>query len=170
MAQRRIEHTFDCDVETFWRELFLSEAFNKKLFLEHLDFSRWDLVKQEETTDGVHRVVEASPSTRDIPGPLKRVLKQGLGYREEGEWSRSKSEYVLRVTPNSLPDKLDISGEMRVLPEGSGCRRIYDAHVKANILAVGGLLESRMLDDIVQSYERSAQFSREWLAQHVQTA
>jgi len=163
MAQRRIEHTFDCDVETFWKELFLSEAFNKQLFLERLGFSRWELLKQEETGDGVRRVVEASPSTRDIPGPLKRVLKRGLGYREEGEWSRSKSEYILKVIPNSLPDKLDISGEMRVLTEGTGCRRIYDAHVTARILAVGGLLESRMLDDIVQSYEQSAQFSREWL-------
>lgn len=164
MAQRRIEHTFDCDVETFWDELFLSEEFNKQLFLERLGFSRWELLKQEETADGVRRVVEASPSTRDIPGPLKRVLKQGLGYREEGEWFRSKSEYTLRVTPNSLPDKLDISGEMRVLPEGTGCRRIYDAHVTARIFAVSGLLESRMLDDIAESYEQSATFSREWLA------
>jgi hypothetical protein len=165
MATKQISHTFDCDVETFWKKFFLDEEFNRQLFLDRLGFSRWQVVRTEETEDGIKRVVDASPSTKDIPGPLKKVLQNGLGYREEGVWSRSKSLYTLRVTPASLPDQIEITGEMRVTAEGSGCRRTYDAFVNARIFMVGGLLEGRLLNDVATSYEAAAAFSREWLRQ-----
>jgi hypothetical protein len=164
MATRRIEHTFACDVDTYWTRFFLDEAFNKKLFLDRLGFSKWVLVKQEPSGDGARRVVEAAPSTDDIPGPLKKLLAGGLGYREEGEWFQSQSRYVVRVTPNSLPDKMDIRGEMRVVADDAGCRRIYDADVSVRVFGVGGLLEGRILDDVVKSYEAAAVFTREALA------
>lgn len=165
MATRRIEHTFDCDVETFWAEFFLNEEFNKRLFIDRLGFSKWEVVKSETTDDGLRRVVEAIPSSKDLPAPLRKALQGGLGYREEGEWSRSQSRYTLRVIPASLPDKIDVRGEMRVVADGAGCRRIYDAEATARILMVGGLLETRLLNDVAESYEVAAAFSREWLAQ-----
>jgi hypothetical protein len=165
MATKQISHTFDCDVDTFWRKFFLDEEFNRQLFIDRLGFSRWEVVRTQETADGIKRVVEASPSTKDIPGPLKKVLQSGLGYREEGEWFRSKSLYTLRVTPASLPDQIEITGEMRVTPEGTGCRRTYDAFVSARIFMVGGLLEGRLLSDVATSYDAAAAFSREWLSQ-----
>lgn len=165
MATKQISHTFDCDVDTYWRKFFLDQDFNRQLFIERLGFSRWVLVSDQETSDGLERVVEATPSTKDIPGPLKKALQNGLGYREEGVWSRSKSLYTVRVTPASLPDQIEISGEMRVTPEGSGCRRTYDAFVNARIFLVGGLLEGRLLADVGASYDEAAAFSREWLRQ-----
>jgi len=54
---------------------------------------------------------------------------------------------------------------MRVTPEGTGCRRTYDAFVSARIFMVGGLLESRLLGDVEKSYDEAAAFSREWLRQ-----
>jgi hypothetical protein len=163
MATRRIEHTFECDVDTFWNEFFLSEEFNKQLFLGRLGFSRWEVVKSEPTDDGIRRVVEAVPSTKDLPGPLRKALQNGLGYREEGVWSRSQSLYTLRVIPVSLPDKIEVTGAMRVVAEGKGCRRTYDAEAHARIMLVGGLLETRLLNDVSESYEVAAAFSREWL-------
>lgn len=164
MATRRIEHVFDCDVETFWNEFFLNEEFNKQLFIGRLGFARWELVKSQPTEDGLRRVVEAVPSTKDLPAPLRKALQGGLGYREEGVWSRTRSVYSLKVIPASLPDKIDVRGEMRVVPEGAGCRRIYDAEATARIMLVGGLLESRLLNDVAESYEVAATFSKEWLA------
>lgn len=165
MATRQISHTFDCDVDTFWKKFFLDEEFNRQLFIDRLGFSKWQVVRSEETPDGLKRVVEAAPSTKDIPGPLKKALQNGLGYREEGEWARSKSLYTLRVIPASLPDQIEITGQMRVTPEGSGCRRTYDAFVNARIFMVGGLLEGRLLSDVATSYDAAAEFSREWLRQ-----
>lgn len=164
MATKRIEHVFDCDVDTYWKEVFLDEGFNKQLFIERLGFSRWELT-QTDTADGVRRVVHATPSAKDLPGPLQKVLQNGLGYREEGEWWRSQSLYRLRVIPASLADKVDVTGEMRVVAEGSDrCRRIYDARVEARVFMVGGLLEGRILADVVTSYDEAAVFSRQWLA------
>lgn len=165
MATKQISHVFDCDVDTFWTKFFLDEEFNRQLFIDRLGFSRWEVIRTESTEDGIKRVVEAAPSTKDIPGPLKKALQNGLGYREEGVWSRSKSLYTLRVTPASLPDQIEITGEMRVTPEGAGCRRTYDAFVNARIFVVGGLLEGRLLSDVAKSYDEAAAFSREWLRQ-----
>ncbi len=165
MATKQISHVFDCDVDTYWKKFFLDDEFNRQLFLGRLGFSRWEVVRSQPTEDGLERVVEAAPSTKDIPGPLKKVLQNGLGYREQGVWSKSKSLYTLKVIPASLPDQIEITGEMRVIPEGSGCRRTYDAFVSARIFMVGGLLESRLLSDMATSYDEAAAFSREWLRQ-----
>lgn len=164
MATRRVEHTFNCDVDTYWQRFFLDQAANEALYLRHLGFSKWELVNQEPTADGVKRTVEAVPSTQDVPGPLKKLLAGGLGYREEGEWIKSQSRYLVRVIPNSLPDKMDIRGEMRVVADGAGCRRIYDADVTVRVFGVGGLLEGRILDDVVKSYDAAAVFTRDTLA------
>lgn len=164
MATRRIEHVFDCNVETFWEKIFLDDEFNRQLFVGRLGFASWKVLECAPTDDGLRRVVEAVPSVGELPGPLRKALANGLGYREEGQLFRSESRYSVRVVPASLPQQLDISGELRVVPDGAGCRRIYDATVNARLFMVGSLLETRLLDDITKSYEVAAAFSRERLS------
>jgi hypothetical protein len=168
MPQRRIEHTFECDADTFWSEVFFNDEYNQKLFLERLKFERWVVVERTETADGFRRVIEAVPSVGDLPGPIKALLENGVGYREEGEYSRSKSHYSVRVTPSSLADRVQVTGQMDVEDLGGGrCRRVYLADVTARVRFVGGMLEKRILDDIERSYEKSAKFTESWLRDHI---
>ena len=48
MAEIEIRHMYDCDEDTFWKEVFFDEAFNRKMFLEHLAFNHWEVTAFEE--------------------------------------------------------------------------------------------------------------------------
>jgi hypothetical protein len=159
-----MEHVFACDPDTFWNRAFFAPEYNRKLYLERLRFERWEELERVDTPDGFRRVIEAVPRVGDLPGPIKALLKQGVGYREEGEYFRSQSRYVVRVVPSSLADRLDIRAEISVRPEGNGsCRRTNMTSAQAKVFGVGGMLETRILDDVDKSTRKSAEFTEQWL-------
>lgn len=163
MAERRIEHDFECSTDTYW-DLFFSPEFNHSLFVERLHFERWEITSKVETPHGFRRTVEAIPPTRNLPGPIQAILKKGTGYREEGEFNRVESTYRLVAVSHSLPEKLKVSGTVRVTPRGDHqCRRSYDAVVEAKLFGVGGLLEGRVLQDLEKSLHRAAEHTVAWL-------
>jgi hypothetical protein len=164
MAERRIEHDFECSTETYW-EIFFSPEFNHSLFVERLRFERWEITSTETLPHGFRRTVEAVPPSGNLPGPVKAILKRGTGYREEGEFDRSRSRYELKAISHSLPEKLLVTGVVTVMPQGSGCRRIYDAKVTAKVFGIGGLLEDQVLGNLEKSLVRAAEHTRKWLAE-----
>jgi hypothetical protein len=167
MQKRRIEHTFDCEPDTYWDDAFFNPEYNTKLFLERLRFERWEVIEQVDTDDGFRRIIEAVPRVGDLPGPIKSLLKNGAGYREEGEFRRAESRYTLSVTSKSLGSKLLVTGDMSVQALGDGrCRREYECTVTAKVFGVGGMLERRVLDDWERSYLKAAEFTVQWLSDH----
>lgn len=162
--QRRITHTFQCDPETYWKNFFDPE-YGRALFVNRLQFEQWDIVEQADTEDGLRRVIEAVPRVGDLPGPIKALIKNGTGYREEGEFFRSQQRYHTRIIPASLGDRLEVKGDMFVERLGEGrCQRHYDCEVVAHIRLIGSMLEKRVLDDVEKSYGKAAEFTQEWLA------
>jgi hypothetical protein len=63
-----------------------------------------------------------------------------------------------------LKGKLTISGVMRTEPAGeSQCRRIYDTSVVAKVFGIGGMIESRIIQDVKASYDKAATFTNRWV-------
>ena len=167
MKERRIEHTYSCSAEVFWSQIFLDDEYNRKLFIDELHFDSWRVVRSEERGSEVHRVIEAVPRLGDVPGALKRLLSDGLGYEERGVLDRAAQRYRLEVTPRSLASKLSITGEMFTTPlTERSCRRTYLARVEARVFGLAGLIEDRLLGDIEKSYVKSAAFTNRWIADH----
>jgi uncharacterized protein DUF2505 len=167
MKERRIEHVYDCSAEVFWNQIFLDEEYNRKLFLDELHFSVWKVLRSEERGNELHRVIEATPPLGDLPGALKRLLSDGLGYEEHGVLDRAQKRYRLEVKPRSLANKLTIQGELTTQHiSDRSCRRVYVARADARVLGVGGMIEQRLLDDIEKSYNKSAVFTNRWIAEH----
>lgn len=166
MKERRIEHIYDCSAEVFWNQIFLDEEYNRKLFVDELHFSTWRVLRSEERGSEVHRTIEATPPLGDLPGALKRLLSEGLGYEEHGVLDRQRQRYHLEVKPRSLANKLTITGDLTTEPlSDRSCRRIYVPRVEARVLGVGGMIEQRLLDDIEKSYNKAALFTNRWIAE-----
>jgi Protein of unknown function (DUF2505) len=164
MATRRIEHTFECSVDTFWDHVFFNLAFNQRLFIERMRFERWEETSHTPTADGFRRVVEVVPRVGDLPAAIKGLMKEGTGYREEGEFFRSQSLYRVRAIPQTLADRIHISGDMRVETLAPNrCRRTYVGQVEAKVFGVGGIIENRILDDIDKGYQRGQEVTELWL-------
>jgi hypothetical protein len=166
MIRARIEHTFNCSAETYWEKVFFSEEYNRRMFLEALEFEGWNQVKFQDTGNRIDRIVDAKPKMMDLPGPLKRVAEKGLGYREISSFDKQSRVLTTEVEPESLKGKLFIKGEIRCEPSGENkCRRIYDANIEAKVFGVGGMIERRLLADIEQSYDKAAKFTNQFLAE-----
>ena len=160
MPDFRVEHTFNCSEETFWTKVFFDDEYNRRVFLDVLKFSLWREVSREERGNEVHRVIEAAPPVGDLPGALKAVVGEGVGYKERGTFDRAGRRYTVDVEPNRLADKIRVHLEMTTAADGPDrCRRLVRGTVAAKIFGVGGLLEKKMIGDLEKSYAKSAEFT-----------
>lgn len=166
MAEVRIVHTYECSEDTFWGKIFLDREYNRRLFLEALGFPRWEVLSEEDGPDEVKRVVEVTPKLGDLPGPLKKILGDGLSYKEEGVFDKKTRRYVSKVIPNRMADKLHVRGEMTTEKLGDNqCRRVFVCTVKADVFGIGGMIEKRTIADMEASYAIAARFTNQYIAE-----
>lgn len=164
MADVRIEGIYNCNVDTVWDKLFFDQDYNQRLYKDALKFPEYEQVKFEETDSQIIRHTEVTPDLGPMPGPLKKVLGDGLGYREEGVFDKKTKRYKIKIIPNKLTDKVTITGEMWMEPAGEGkCNRIFTCTVKAKIFGVGGMLEKKTIEDMQKSYKTGGEFTNEYL-------
>jgi hypothetical protein len=163
MSDARIEHLIQCSDDTFWK-LFFDAEFNRKLFYDELGFEAWKLVSLEDGESRIDRVVDVIPKMGDLPGPLKKLLEGGAGYRETASFDKAAKRMKIVVEPNSLQGKLHITGLLYTQPSGDGkCRRVYESNVVAKIFGLGGMIESRIQSDVKASHEKAAEFTNRWV-------
>jgi hypothetical protein len=166
MATLEIEHTYNCSEATFWDRLFLDPEYNERLFKTELKFPVWREVSREERGGTLHRVVEVVPYVGELPGALKAVIGEGIGYEERGVLDRSAKTYKVTVVPNKLADKLSVKVDIWTVADGdSRCKRKVRADASVKIFGVGGAIEKRMLSDLERSYQKSADFTNRFVAE-----
>jgi hypothetical protein len=166
MAETRIEHVLSCTDDTFWK-VFFDPAFNQKLYYEILGFESWKLVSLDDKEDTIERVVDVVPKMEGLPGPLKKLVEGGAGYREKALFTKSKKRLTMTATPTVLEGKLTISGVMFTEPVGADkVRRVYDQSVTAKVFGVGGLIENRIIADVKASYDKATAFTNQWVKDH----
>lgn len=166
MESVRIEHTFECSEATFWDKIFLDEEYNRRLFIERLKFPVWRETKREERGGEIHRTVEVVPPLGDAPAALKKVIGDNAGYQERGVYDPAKRRYRIQIVPNTLADKLNVTGEMYTEALGDAkVKRIFRAEVTAKIFGIGGMFEKRIVSDLQRSYDASAKFTQTFIAE-----
>ncbi|HEX7669843.1 MAG TPA: DUF2505 domain-containing protein [Polyangiaceae bacterium] len=163
MAESRIEHLINCTEDTFWK-VFFDPEFNRQLFYDVLGFDSWKVVRSDETDTRIDRVVDVVPKVGDLPGPLKKLVEGGIGYRETGVFDKAQKRLRITVEPSTLQGKLQISGVQYTQPAGEGtCRRVYESTAVAKIFGVGGMIENRILAEVKTSYDKAAEFTNRWI-------
>jgi hypothetical protein len=166
MATLEIEHTFNCSAETFWNKVFLDPDYNERLFKGELKFPVWRELKSEEKGGILYRTLEVVPYVGELPGTLKAVIGEGIGYEERGQLDRASGRYKVEVVPNKMADKLSVKVEMWTIPDGDKrCRRKARAEANVKIFGVGGTIEKRILSDLERSYAKSAEFTNKFIAE-----
>lgn len=166
MADTRIEHVYNCSEDTFWNRIFFDEEYNRRLFKEALEFPVYEQTEFKETDSEVRRSIKVVPKLGPMPGPLKAVIGEGIGYVENGVLDKKSRRYTIDITPNKLSDKVTIKGKLYTEPKGDGkCNRIFECTVTAKIFGVGGMLEKRVIADMQESYAKGAKFTNEYIAE-----
>lgn len=165
MSKFTLVHEINCDADTFWK-VFLDQEYNKKLYLEGLGFSGYDILEQRETDTTVTRKVKGTPKM-NLPGPIAKLVGPNFSYVEDGALDRATKIWTWKVTPSSMADKVRNEGTLRIEPIGDNkVRRIADLVVEAKVFGVGGLIESSLEKQLREGWEASVPFMHKWLAAH----
>ncbi len=160
MAEARVEHVYDCDVDTFWNKIALNVDFNRKLYLEHLEFQSWDQLSFEETENEIRRSVDVAPPAVDLPTVLKKLVKGGIRYRQDDVFDKSTGKMSTQITPDVATDRISITGETVATPESDDrCRRVFTMTVKVKMIGVSGIAEKRILSEMRRGYDAGAEYA-----------
>jgi hypothetical protein len=164
MTDVRIEHRFDCSVNTFWERIFFDEEFNRGMYLKHLQFQDWKVIEQRETDAELIRLVSVTPKVGDLPGAIKSLIGDTLTYKEQGTYDKRNRHYRVTVVPSALADKISVTGDTwaeELTP--TQCKRIFVASVTVKVFGVGGIIEKRIIADLQLSYNAGAVFTADYL-------
>jgi hypothetical protein len=160
MAGFRTDNVLACSEATYWDKIFLDDEYNRRLFLDELRFTEWRELARDQEGELLKRRVKASPHVGEVPGALKALVGDGIGYEERGTLVRKKNRYEAKAIPNRLGDKVTVTITMATTPvDAERCRLVVEGSVTAKIFVIGGLLEQRMVSDLRRSYEKSAEFT-----------
>jgi len=164
MTALRIEHSFECDENTFWDKIFFSEQFNRDMYMQRLQFKKWEVTDYRESDSTIYRTVDVVPKVGDLPGAIKSLIGENLGYREEGRFDKQSRRYFVNVVPTALADKVSVVGETWLQPLGeTRCKRIFEAQVTVKMFGVGSIIEKKIIADLQLSYNAGAAFTSEYL-------
>ena len=108
MKERRIEHTYDCSADVFWSQIFLDDAYNRKLFLEELHFESWRVLSQDERLlDAAQELFERIWRGKECEGcRLRAECPMPLAEMEgESEPPRRKARALVRLRPRAAHDE-----------------------------------------------------------------
>lgn len=162
------DHTFDVSPEVFWNAVYFDGEYTRALFIEGLGMRRVSVVADATGADGKRRrSLEVDLAPLELPGPVAKLLKGGLGYREELTFDGAMGEASFHDRFNQLTDRLVMSGRMKAEKTFDGkTRRHTTVHFEANIFGVGGLVEKAAERILRDTWDKSAAYTRQWIAKH----
>ena len=163
MRRFTLTHEFNCSVETFWRLNFDREM-NEAMFRQGLGFPDYQVQELKDTDAEIFRRTVATPKM-DLPGVVQKALGSSFRYTEETRFNKTTKVCHFKGIPSTMADKLTTEGSFRVEAVGANrCKRTIDFQVDAKIFAVGGVFEETAEKNMRQSYDVSARFMNQWIA------
>jgi len=156
-----VRHTFPCTADVFW-QMFWDEEYDA-MISKSAGVTRETLWDRQEGSDRVWRM-RFTPD-QELPAMVaKAVGTNKLVYEQQ---SRLDANNVLHweVFPAVVPDKVTAKGTMRIQEHARGVDRIVDGEITVRIPLIGGRIEKAIHKSVVDSYEKAAESSLQWLSQ-----
>ena len=152
--------------EQFWDEVFFDETYNQKLYTDALGFTGLDIQKMEGGPgEARHRVMVAEPKS-EMPAVMKKIGGNSVAYAGTGPFDPKTGSWTYRVVTNKVGDKVKIGGKLWCEPKGDdGCIRIAEVEIEVKIFGVGGTIEKFIEKQTRESYEKTATFTNQWIAE-----
>ncbi len=165
MAALNVAHDYDCSAETFFRRCVLDRSYNEELY-RTLGFPKFEWLELRDEGAKVHRKIRVQPTTGNLPGPIQKIVGEGISYVEEGTYDTEARRFDFRVFPSALGDKADVTGSLWCTDRNGGVVRHarFDARIK--VFGIGSLIEEKMLENYKRSFDAAAQFTAGYLERH----
>lgn len=153
-----LRHDLPCTPDEFWDAFFDPEV-NDAMYRDALGCT--DVTIEEQTGDretGLHRVLR-STQPLDAPGPVKKLMGDTATTTETGDFADGTWRFTMR--PDTMGDKIQISGTITAEPTDAGCTRVFEMEAKVKILAIGKVFEATIDKQTREAQDATAEFLRE---------
>jgi hypothetical protein len=159
-----IKHTIETDIDTFWNKVFFEPEFNRRLFIEHLGFTSYQVLEDRTDPDGVrHRRVDCVPKI-ELPAPARKVFGDNLGFVEVGRYDPAVKRYYVQVLPKTGGDKIKTTTEIWAEPLGDKrIERVVSIDSSVKIFGIGTLIEGFIEQQTRDSYARGAEYTNRFI-------
>ncbi|MBW4429245.1 MAG: hypothetical protein KME50_33820 [Nostoc desertorum CM1-VF14] len=152
-------HEISGDQSTFWNRFFNKDKdFITQLYIDHLGYSQYTLLEQNESETEIFRRVVIAPKL-DLPGPVIKMLGSDLKFIEEGKFVKETQVWYSKKIPSTLANQILWEETIRIESIGDNTiQRIIEATLEAKIFGAGQLLEASFEQKIRQEADKSAEF------------
>lgn len=158
----KCDHRFGPISLADYENLYFDEDFNIAL-CKQVGLHR-ELVSREVKDGRIRRVVKVAPD-REVPGPVAKVIgSTRLEYTETVDYVLGSGRGTWSTLSSVMTDKVDSRGSFSFTASGDGVVRSIEGDINVKITFIGGVVEKFIVDDVVKSYEKAAEFTRSWLA------
>lgn len=134
-----VRETIDCDPASFWA-LFATDDY------VHATAAASESTAGVSAQDGAppdafSRTVRLT-SPVDAPGPVRKLVGDTQTVTDSGQYDPAAGTWTYTITPDTLSDKIRISGVIRLEDVGDGTVvKVNDLDVTVKIFGLGGLFE-----------------------------
>ncbi len=157
-----VSHRFAAPIAEVFAALTEPEALTAKYeSLGHRDVT---ITGREVSEDGAVTVRSKRTVPLDVPGFAKKFLSPTNAVEQTDQWSapdaagaRTGTWQVKAAVP------VEVSGTLRLVPDGDGCRFDIVANVTSKVPLVGGKLASFVAGDVRKTIDAEFAFTERWL-------
>jgi hypothetical protein len=165
-----VDHAFtNVTVERFL-DVYFSEDFNNRVAAVSGLKSR-TLVDEQVHADGARdRRVRMHPAVT-VPSTLQKfVTADQIHYDEVSHYDPARREIAYRID-SKANDRVTVAGVIRVVPNGTGVRRIIEGHIEVKApFGVGAVVEKFIEAEVQKGYAKIQPFLQRYLDDHARGA
>jgi hypothetical protein len=156
---------FNTDADTYWSKVFFDPEYNRGLYVDALQFKKWELVELTGEPGGVRTRKQNLEPKSDAPAVVQKLVGGSISYVEQGRFDPDGRIWTYTIKLSKLSDKVTIGGKFWVEPRGDKrIERLCDVDISVNIFGVGGVVEKFVEKETRDSYEKATAYTNAWLA------
>jgi hypothetical protein len=161
-----IRQIIDATPDEFWERLHKSEEYGHYLYVESLGFGYEPIEVDHARGITKARIIPKVPA----PDALAKLFGADFSFVEDGTLG-ADGVYRFRILPSTLGDRINVSGEMQILPEGDDrCVRHMTFRIDARVPGLGRLVEKFVERSTRKSYIDSHAITNRYLAERPRAA
>lgn len=158
----RCEHRFNGIGLADYEQLYFDEDFNIAL-CGQVGLQR-TLLSREIVGGKIHRVVKVAPERQIPPAAAKILGSAKIEYTETVDYVFGSGRGTWFTVSSLMTEKVDCRGSVHISGDSGYANRVIEGDVTVKLTFVGGVVEKFIIDDVQKSYDKAAEFTRNWLA------
>ena len=155
-----LSNPLPCSAEEAW------DIISSPEFLEASNASskvRREVLLKEERDGLLHERIRVTFPQKLPRLEAKALNREHLSYVQEQTTDNGRHLTQWRVKVDGAGDKIKAQGTFSLQPSPRGCSRVIEGEVKVSIPLIGGKIEREVVGKLKSSYQKSAEFTLQWI-------